>query len=307
MEFYQYTLEVATPLNQRSSRRALTGLLIREGNGVGCVQPWPELGDAPMEEQLQALRSGKDTPLIRAARTCAALDSSWRQQGVSAFQGRIIPESHATLVEPCLERVNEAKALGFQSVKVKGTPSLLAKLLEESSLPLRLDFNETLGAEGVREFLASLPDSARRCIDFIEDPCPYDSDKWCQLHQATGCQLALDRQASRAKEGGFQILVVKPAIDDLATMSNLIFQQALPFVVTSYMDHPIGQLYAAYQASVLAERFPQQFLTCGLATHGLFEGLTFAECLGSGPRLASPGGTGLGFDTYLQKLPWQTI
>ena len=90
-------------------------------------------------------------------------------------------------------------------------------------------------------------------------------------------------------------------------MSSLIFQQALPFVVTSYMDHPIGQLYAAYQASVLAERFPQQSLTCGLATHGLFEGLTFAECLGSGPRLASPGGTGLGFDTYLQKLPWQTI
>ena len=80
------------------------------------------------------------------------------------------------------------------------------------------------------------------------------------------------------------------------------------FFVTSYMDHAIGQMYAAYEAAVLKAKYPDQVRECGLLTHTLFESDEFFEAIESkGPKLMAPGGSGLGFDDQLDRLSWKKL
>ena len=78
--------------------------------GYGCVHPWPEFGDAPVEEQLRLLSEGVTTPVTAMALRCAEIDGEARRAGVSLFEGLEIPRSHyswsfATDTEAQMERV----------------------------------------------------------------------------------------------------------------------------------------------------------------------------------------------------------
>jgi len=91
------------------------------------------------------------------------------------------------------------------------------------------------------------------------------------------------------------VLVVKPAIQDIPQTNKEV-------VITSYMDHPVGQFGAAY----FAAKFPSH--RCGLFTHVLYERNEFIEAIRSdGARLLPPQGTGVGFDELLEKLPWKKL
>ena len=75
-----------------------------------------------------------------------------------------------------------------------------------------------------------------------------------------------------------------------------------PIVITSYMDHPMGQFGAAYFAAL--HPAPR----CGLFTHVLYEKNEFSERIVSdGARLLAPEGTGIGFDDLLEHLPWKRL
>ena len=117
IEIYRYTLQAAAngPLNARSDRTEFEGALIKVGDGFGCIHPWPELGDAPLDQQLQTLAAGKETPLIRRALHCCRVDGKARELGESLFAGLTIPDSHYTL-PPDAHDVPDA----FSAVKVKG-------------------------------------------------------------------------------------------------------------------------------------------------------------------------------------------
>jgi len=79
-------------------------------------------------------------------------------------------------------------------------------------------------------------------------------------------------------------------------------------VVTSYMDHALGQMYAAYECARLRQFDPRADMFHGLATHTLFERDPFFEQLSlSGGRLSAVEGTGLGFDDLLEGLPWKEL
>ena len=56
--FHPYTLYSRGALNAVSVRREFHGALLKVNDGVGCLHPWPEFGDAPVDEQLQLLRDG---------------------------------------------------------------------------------------------------------------------------------------------------------------------------------------------------------------------------------------------------------
>ncbi|MEA2325361.1 MAG: o-succinylbenzoate synthase, partial [Thermoanaerobaculia bacterium] len=132
-------------------------------------------------------------------------------------------------------------------------------------------------------------------IDFIEDPCPYDASVWRELREQTGLRLALDRGAS-SSQNSYDVLIAKPALEEIPCSDKEI-------VVTSYMDHPIGQLCAAYAAATA-----NITSTCGLITHVLFENDSFIERMRiDGTRLVPPGGSGWGFDDLLGNLPWQKL
>jgi O-succinylbenzoate synthase len=251
------------------------GALIRVDGGVADVHPWPELGDAPLDEQLARLRRGQTTPLTASSLRFAAIDAAARSEGRSVFEGLTIPPSHWPGADP---------PAGFDTVKLKSIDRI------PGHVRLRIDFNATLTADEFVRIAATLP---RERIDFIEDPCPYDAATWRALRDRTGLRLALDRGTGTED---VDVLVIKPAVQTIPSTSAEI-------VVTSYMDHPIGQLSAAFAAASAGIT-----TTCGLLTHVLYEPDPFIERMRvQGSRLLPPAGTGFGFDDLLEGLSWRRL
>src|SRR5436305_13717734 len=91
---WRYTLIPRRSLSPLAGARPRHGALIRVGDGVGDVHPWPELGDAPLDEQLALLARGQTTALTAQSLHFAAIDAAARCDGRSLFDGVTIPESH---------------------------------------------------------------------------------------------------------------------------------------------------------------------------------------------------------------------
>ena len=82
---HKYRLMLRSAGNAVSTRTVREGFLIRQGNGFGCVHPWPELGDPPVEELLAMLRDGRRHRLLERSLYCAAQDGAARRAGRSLF------------------------------------------------------------------------------------------------------------------------------------------------------------------------------------------------------------------------------
>jgi O-succinylbenzoic acid--CoA ligase len=282
------------PGNARASERVREGFLIRCHDGFGCVQPWPELGDPSVDELLQ-FKEGSEPQLLKRAFACAVQDGKARREGRSLFsQVGPIPRSHATITGeadfPALF------ASGFRTVKLKthgADPGILERVAAAASagLKIRIDCNGT-GAD----FLPALRRWSEH-IEFIEDPDPYDAARWLELSRLTGFHLALDRLPEHLPDrGGYDVRVLKPALEDCALRAGDV-------VFTSYMDHPLGQMFAAWEAA----RYAGPKREAGLLTHTLYEPDAFTEAvIANGPQLLPPSGTGLGFDALLESLPWES-
>ncbi len=112
-------------------------------------------------------------------------------------------------------------------------------------------------------------------------------------------RLALDLAGDRheADPRSYDVLIHKPALQPEWP------DVACEIVVTSYMDHPVGQFGAAF----VAASHPSA-ARCGLMTHVLYEPDAFLERVESdGSRLLPPAGTGIGFDDLLESLAWTTL
>ena len=286
MFYHEYSLTACGPLNARAAEVCRKGALIKtDEGGYGCIQPWPELGDATLQEELDALRKGRPLPLGLRAAECA---------------------------RPATIRIMEAK--GFKAGKIKASANLAAALerltMLASMVPSwrwRLDFNGSLNENDALKFWKSLPHHLKTRIDFIEDPCPFSIQSWERLVDA-GMPLALDMGSDVEHQPAISsdlpiIRIVKPARE--ATPEYLYE----PPVFTTVMDHPVGQLWAVYQAAeYYRNSLPTEIPLCGLCTHLLFEPDPFIDQMGGmNPQVAVPGGAGLGFGEILENIPWQTL
>ncbi|MFM7604902.1 MAG: hypothetical protein ACKO8Z_06850 [Prosthecobacter sp.] len=313
---HDYLLKSGTALNAVSQRRVFGGALIFVNDGYGCVHPWPEFGDAPVEEQLRLLAEGITTPVTEMALQCAAVDGEARRAGVSLFESLTIPRSHyswsfASETEPQMERVMEE---GWGAIKAKGFANYgetmrflegCAKRFEAQGVRLRVDFNGVLDRLTFEKFVEFMPLRVYRSLDFVEDPFPYDADAWEAIRQRWGVGLALDK-GWKASTHGFDALVVKPARRDWRRLADLHVDKRL--VMTSAMDHALGQMFAAYQAATAsAQGYSLDF--CGLCTEHLFEKDAFFERVRShgGFLEADRSGGGLGFGEVLEALPWRRL
>ena len=261
MWLWRYTLKPRRALSALAGARPREGALLRVGDGFADVHPWPELGDAPLDEQLSLLARGETTALTRRSLWFAS------QLRRDLFDGLTIPRSHWPGSDP---------PEGFDTVKIKMPGGVLP-----DGYRLRLDFNND--AEAFARVALTLP---RERIDFVEDPCPYDPERWRSLRVQTGLRFALDRNVAT---DAVDVLVVKPAVQDVPKAD-------IPIIITSYMDHPIGQLHAAYVAANSHE-------TCGLVTHVLYETDPFIERMQiKDARLIPPD-----FTDLLEALPWKRL
>lgn len=306
-----YRLKSRGFMNAISNRRAFEGVLIQIDGGYGCIHPWLELGDPPLEKCLADLTGERRWPIVRRALRCAEFDAVARRFDHSLFEEMEVPESHATLATNDVAEVARAVEAGFTQVKLKCGRDLAAEArflddmaAEYPALGWRLDFNEALDPDTATEFLTSLNERTRASIAFVEDPCPYAESTWTALHLQTGLNLAVDREAAPHRAAA-QVLVIKPAIDEPFLLAEGALAHHQRVVVTSYMDHPLGQTFAAWEAARLGLQFPGLVGLCGLQTHHLFEPDAFTELLGPwSPAFQTPPGNGLGFDDLLDALPW---
>lgn len=306
-----------TTLNARSQRQEHEGVLIRvlqeDGqNGYGCIHTWPELGDNDLQTTLTLLAHGEVTPVSKKSLKCAELDAKARAQGKSLFDDLCIPLSHATLVMDSWT-VMEAVDSGFRTVKLKvgkDLPREIFFIREQAfnypQLRWRFDFNNTLTHDEVEHFLVGLGDDGLLGrIDFLEDA--FQSGDPVSAY-ASEVPLAIDRDVASFNKD-FDFWVIKPAVNDSQAILEKASQYNTNLVFTSYMDHPIGQCFAAYEAALAYRKHPDLIDVCGLQTHGLFQCddqlAPFVKMMGSpAPVFAPPEGTGLGFDEILENLEW---
>jgi len=301
--YWRYTLKSRTALNAVSGRTEHEGALIKIGEGHGCIHPWPELGDEPLEKQLKILSEGGETLLLRGTKQCVETDESFRMGGVHIFK-RPFPKSH------WLVRGGDdpgfAASEGFGIAKIKGTRDFesVRKLITQWSgegMKIRLDFNEVLEPGQFLDFWNSLSGELKDTICAVEDPEAWTDEGWMKL-RVERVPITLDREASKRLQAR-DTVVVKPAKPDY------LLNHDTRFFVTSYMDHAIGQMWAAAVAAGFHEAHGRgRFLTCGLLTHRCFEDDEFFERIRcDGPHLLPVEGTGLGFDDLLEKLPWKRL
>lgn len=317
----RYELRSEQGLNSRSHSTRHEGALIcvEEGGntGYGCVHPWVELGDTNLNQLLLELEKGEPSMQLRCALHCAKVDGEARAEGKNLLAGLVVPDSHATVAGgiPAVERAINA---GFDTIKLKMSRDVeenltLVREINDSypHLRLRLDFNAILGSGQMEYFVKEVGELARKHIDYIEDPIPLGEPLWDRLRDTYGLKTAVDRGVAGAG-GEYDFAVVKPAVNHTGKICEAAQLAGRRVVVTSYMDHPIGQCYAAYSAGLMNKRYLGLInKRAGLMTHGLFLDNPYAEKLGKkSPKwssLNSTEGTGLGFDNLLEEEDWVRI
>lgn len=302
------------PLNAVTRRSEHEGVLIRHRGGHACIHPWPELGDPTLATCLADLAGPRRRALVRRALRCAEMDRVAREFQHSLFEDLEVPTSHATLSQADPKSILAACEAGFDRVKIKGgrdlhteAAFLNAMVAGHPGLRWRVDCNEALEPAAVQVFLETLDPQVLRALDFIEDPCPYAESTWAGLHARHRVPLAVDREASPLSRAA-QVMVIKPAMDEPLLLAEAALRNGQRVVVTSAMDHPVGQAFAAWEAARLALQMPGLVGVCGLQTHHLFEPDPFMEMLGPWtPEFHVPEGHGIGFDDLFDMLPWTRL
>lgn len=318
IDVHEYLLCSKVALNSASVRRTFPGALIRVRGGHGCIHPWPEFGDPPLEDHLRSLQGSAPTALAAQALQCAALDGAARAEGRSLFDGLEIPRSHYSwsFGLPSAAQMQRIAQEQWPALKAKGCANVgetreflnqCSRFMGDQPLGLRVDFNACLLEEDFARFIEFMPLRTYQRLDWVEDPFPHDPKAWQRMRQRWGVRLALDKGWREAREG-FDRVVIKPTRRCWRQVVELHHRSTLVF--TSAMDHPIGQMYAALQAALaLAELGADRLDYAGLCTQHLFECNAFLE------RVQSPGGRlqadlvggGLGFGDLLQALPWRRL
>jgi O-succinylbenzoate synthase len=280
-------------------------------SGYADCHAWPELGDLPVQQQLINLAQGKYTPLTRCAMEFATLDAQNRSCGKSVFDHASIPSSHFLVTDMfdwTSQHVQQIIQQGYTHVKLKVGRNLereiegLHALFSNTSLKLRLDFNEALTLYPFLDFLEKIQ-KLKEQIDFIEDPIPFQPEEWAAI-QNKGWTLACDRQVNEAnnKPEAAAILIIKPALQPFEEWQKCFHQKR---IVTSYLGHPLGQVAAAY---VAAQVDPDCSCVHGLLSHHAYQPTSFSQHLNwKNPSFVLPPGIGFGFDHELEQLNWKPL
>lgn len=318
---HHYTLQPGSD-PARAARGPRHGALIKvefddNSTGYADLHPWTEFGHAPLEEQIASLTTDRPTQLASLALRHARTDAGARRAGVSLFDGLPEVRSHALFTDwTNTPRGTFEKCIagGYTAAKLKighdpEREAAALNALADLALRWRLDANasSTAGKGSIAPFLAALSPSFRAKIEFVEDPCAYNPNEWCQLSEREKLALALDWELpiSTPPWPGAQILVIKTASQEAFPLALAAAHAGTEIVVTHSMDHPLGQSVALWTAMRLRQRHGDLVRDGGLQAAGLYAADAFSEQIeANGPLTTPPPGTGFGFDDLLSALPW---
>ncbi|MBP7845522.1 MAG: hypothetical protein KA116_12000 [Proteobacteria bacterium] len=319
IQYFPYAIRSQGSRNAHDQDSIQRGMLLKIVNGYACLHPHPELGEPSLDALIEDIKSNKPKfNLSLKVLACAAIDGNARSLKKSLFEDSEIPKSHfllnlAELNQNTLEKkIYSLKSLAFNKIKIK-----LSSKLDENYLILdklsqyakdfkwRLDFNESLNKRSFQEFIQNLSADQMDHIDFIEDPFPYHPNEWALMESHYPIKLAKDFNSSLDPKG-YSFIIHKSARDNPAITLELAKNYGKKVVVTHNMDHPLGVLYAAYEASKLSKEISLE--DCGLLWPEFFtvpEGCPPIH--NNGPSLQKTQGHGLGLDDYLKNLNWKNL
>lgn len=318
-----YQLYPKGVLNSQTKLQYRKGAILRvrfDSGAVGYADlcPYPEMGDRPLEIELNQIALGKSSAMGLRSLNFATLDAEARIRKESLFNPKIRIKNHFLITDISrfdLDRVEQIETSGYAEFKVKMGQDLVkeTELVERltnrfsSRSKLRLDFNASLSRDRFVDFFDKNQKWLRPCLEYIEDPFTYDPREWREVSQKRGIIFALDLAADAVstQAEGAQVIVIKPAIHDPALLIEKFKGTNKKFVFTHYMDFPLGQMFALATAQYYYTSVREQLLSCGLQFHDIYEGFTFQDHVKmDGPYILPPEGYGVGFDKLLENQSW---
>jgi O-succinylbenzoate synthase len=289
--------------------------------GYADIFPWPELGDAPIDEQIAVLGRGQLSPLVEQSIWLAKKDAVLRKAGKNAFANIAKIKNHY-LVNDFTKfteaNMKDLRSAGFSTLKIKVGRSVdeegkfIAKIIRQNPITVRLDFNAKVGFAEFERLFSHLGVAEKPRIEFVEDPVPWNLEAWTEA--AKLAPIALDQEYHKVEweklktKPPFSTVVLKPARQDVDHALNWINKFALKMVVSSSMDHPIGVAHACSVAAELKKFYPNTLLDCGCLSLKVYRPNEFSSRIQlTGPYLKDIPGTGIGFDDLLEKVTWVPV
>lgn len=297
--FSPYELRSLQDLNAKTKAGVRKGALLKiefPGSLVGYadLHPWPELGDANLEDCL----SGKLEPFSRSVEL-ARMDGEARSRG-QFLQARSL-KSHRLLRDldfdpsvvddDMIFKIKMGANLPVETVKLHSFVKRLRGIQK-----VRIDLNLCLKPEAFDEWLDQNSSWLLGRLDFVEDPCAYQQDIFERWQTA----IAFDRLAIPQ---GFvaAVKVVKPVREDVEGSECFHNYRPKRIVFTHNMDHPLGQRAARSCASQFYDKYPEFLEPGGLES---FDGYHLKDQSLIHPQETE---TGFGFDNYLSALAWTPL
>lgn len=329
--FSSYQMCAKEHLNSKTKNIKRNGILLKvnfKETEVGyCnLSVFEELGDLPLSKEIELIKNKKLTNLSFKSFFFSKIDSLYRSSNKNAFTNLILPKNHATVINLLSfseSQLTDLKNSGFDCIKFKMTNDIkiyskrikwILKQLSNLGIRVRFDFNSCLNIKSYFDFLDMI-DEFHHFVDFIEDPFDINNESLSKINcKYEKFNLAIDRksinflQNSNKNYSGFYVF--KPACD-LLHLRNIddLLGKLNKAIFTSYMDHPLGQVSALYEAAKIYKKYPWLIENCGFLTHNLFEKTSYSEVLNIKNSVLLPPseGTGFGFDELLINEKWRNI
>lgn len=271
-------------------------------NGYADYFPWAQFGDWDVIQAEKAILENRWDNLLEKSFYFAEMDGLARQSKRSLFKQDFKVRNHqliTSLKSIDDQWIHKKCEDGFSTFKIKvgtsfdeETKALTALCQMEFPILLRLDFNDKYSDK----WLPFLKQYADR-IEFIEDPSP-QKEIWQEIREETMIHLAYDQSQMDVTDFPCDLRVIKPAKQDIQ------LAQKSEFVVTSYLDHPVGIAHAYWQAQSLG----LQKRHYGLMSWNLYQKTLFNFWIQeSGPHFNFKSGYGIGFDDIWDTLEWKRL
>lgn len=323
---HRYSLQPMNDLGALANTNLREGALLKvvwpNGlTGYADLFPWPELGDAGIEDQLEALAQGKISGLVEQSIWLAKKDAALRRDKINAYAGISKVKNHYLISDFRTfndSHMKELRSAGFTTLKIKvgrdpdEEVKFISRTVKQNPVMVRLDFNSKGTLNSFRDFILKLGPGESSRIEYVEDPFPWNSDAWAEGQKMV--PLAIDHEGEKVDFDSlktpppFKVVVIKPARQDVEKAVKRVNQFGLKMVVTSSLDHPVGVAHAMKVAADLKKFNPNTLIDCGCLTLKSYKPNEFTNRISvQGPFLNSISGTGIGFDDLFEKVPWVAI
>ena len=289
--------------------------------GYSDIFPWPEFGDAPIDDQLFALSRAKVSLVVEQSIWLAKRDAARRVLRQNAFEGAPKLRNHFLITDAAKmtdTTFKEIKNAAFTTLKIKlgsdieQSAKFILKVIRQHQFLLRLDFNACLDFQSFERFISYFSKAEMAKIEYIEDPMPWDLPVWQEASKLS--KLAIDFEYDNVNWAAvdnmpFEFMVLKPARTDVDLAVQRARQKNIKIIVSSSMDHPVGIAHAISVAVDLKKECPALLSdSMGCLTNKCYRPNDFAfRLMAQGPFFNTVVGSGIGFDDLFAKIEWTEL